>query len=198
MCAGRLCWPKLPYISHFPSALTCAMPSHMLHSTDCFVKVKAAKCFNSSQMMIIIRHSVNYILGHTPCPVSPRIQWLLSDVQRNRKHADLLTVSVLCLGSGLFCLGSSATSCDSAFIAASQRFWQRKSPRLDDIQCHVANGFRALARKTCRATPNRPRRTRTFCQFSTEQRTTCSLWLKLILLFASVHVTRWDPPVLNN
>lgn len=115
--------------------------------------------------MILIRYSVNYILGHTPCPMSPRIQWLLSDVQRNHKHTDLLTVSVLCLGSGLFCLESSVTSCDSAFIAVSQRFWQRKSPRLDDIQCHIANGFCALARKTYCATPNCPRRTRAFVNF---------------------------------
>lgn len=123
-CVGQSCliFPIFPLPWHVPHA----MPSHMLHSTDCYVKVKAAKCLNSSQMMIIIRYSVNYILGHTPCPMSPRIQWLLSDVQRNHKHVDLLTVSVLCLDSGLFCLESSATSCDSAFIAASQRIWQRK------------------------------------------------------------------------
>lgn len=166
MCdARRQCWPKLPYISHVPSAPTCAMPSHVLHSTDRFVKVKAAKCLNSSRMMIIIRYSVNYIPGHALRPTSARIQRLHSDVQRNHKHADLLTVPVLCLGSGLFCLESSATSRDSAFIAASQRFWQRKGPRLDDIQCRVANGFRARARETCCATPNRPRRTRTFVHF---------------------------------
>lgn len=132
----------------------------------CWEGFGKAKCLNSSLMMIIIRYSVNYILGHTPCPVSPRIQWLLSDVQRNRKHADLLTVSVLCLGSGLFCLESSATSCDSAFIAASQRLWQRKKTAAGwhPVWCCGLDAAHS-ARKTCCATPHRPRRTRTFVNF---------------------------------